>query len=157
MIIIFSSYSWGPGVLDLQRKMSISANLHPLVFLRLLIIIMIVRTTLLAERVEKEQSTTHRLASTGLTPISTNAQENLHKAHIGVNFNIHSNSMQHILMLAIDSSISLKMSTMKRKTDQNLVEFGAVSDVVVQHRRRGGWQAGQEGQGQEQEGEGVGP
>ena len=52
------------------------------------------------------------------------------------------------------------MSTMKRMTDQNLVEFGAVSesDVVVQRRRRGGCQAGQEGQeGQEQEGEGVGP
>ena len=51
------------------------------------------------------------------------------------------------------------MSTMKRMTDQNLVEFGAVSesDVVVQRRRRGGCQAGQEGQGQEGEGEGVGP
>ena len=77
------------------------SNLHPLVFLRLLIIIIIVRTTLLAERVEKEQSTTHRLVSTGLTPIPTNAQENLHKVHNGVNFNIHSNSMQHILILAI--------------------------------------------------------
>ena len=97
MIIIFSSYSWGSGVLDLQRKMS---NLHPLVLLCLLIIIIIVCTTLLAERVEKEQSTTHRLVSTGLSPIPTNAQENLHKAHIGVNFDIHSNSMQHILILA---------------------------------------------------------
>ena len=100
MIIIFSSYSWGSGALDLQRKMSISANLHPLVLLCLLIIIIIVCTTLLAERVEKEQSTTHRLVSTGLSPIPTNAQENLHKAHIGVNFDIHSNSMQHILILA---------------------------------------------------------